>query len=182
MLLSTKWVRHLLNRAVHSPATKAFILSLLCWLLSFAFCKARYWRDPHSAFFNSDHVYDLQYSAIRDAQAESLIHAVSQNTKPRNISGEHEICAAFVTVRREGKNYFEAAVGSMFEGLADVEREKLFLYVLFADMDPTVHPSWDALWLQRLVDSYETYQVDNATLEHLQVLANERNFREKGVL
>lgn len=182
MLLKTQWVRPFLSRLLHSPAFKVFLISLFCWLLSFVYCKGRYWRDPHSAFFDSEHVYDLQYSAVRESQANAYINLASlPSTTLKTASSNPEICAAIVTVKRDGKNYFEPAIGSMLEGLADDEREKLFLYVLFANTDPSVHLSWNTTWLNKAVDVVESYRISNLTRDQMQVLEEEHEFAEKGV-
>jgi hypothetical protein len=182
MYVSTKRISTLLG-LFSLPAGKIFLISLLCWLLSFAYCKQRYWRDPHSAFFNSDHVYDLKYSALRTAQANAFVDAISQpGVVAKKASAQPEICAAFVTVPRNGKNYMVQAIGSMLEGLAEEERSKLFVYALFASTIPTSHPTWNATWLRNAADLVGTYEVTAETLTHLQELEEKRNFYEKGVL
>lgn len=172
----------LLIRLLFSPAGRAFIISLSIWLLAFVSCRHRYWRDPHSAFFSSEHVYDLKYSAYRASQAETFIASPkSRNSKTRVGSSHPEICAAFVTVKRETKQYVDVAVGSLLVGLTDQERAKLYLYVLFANTDPTVHPSWKG-WLDGAADEVGRYSVNETTREHLRGLEEERNWYEKGVL
>jgi hypothetical protein len=47
-----------------------------------------------------------------------------------------------VTVKRDTTQYVDNAVASVLEGLSAGEREKLFLYVLFADTQTGRHPSW----------------------------------------
>ena len=86
-----------------------------------------------------------------------------------------------MTVKRETKQYVDVAVGSLLEGLSEEERGKLWLYVLFADTDPSVHPSWKG-WLKRAADEVGAYVVNNQTFHHLRTLEKERNWYEKGVL
>jgi hypothetical protein len=69
------------------------------------------------------------------------------------------IYAAFVTVGREGMNYFAPAVGSVLEGLSEEEREALHLFVLFADTEPSGHPNWRDPLLRRVVDRADTYDI-----------------------
>jgi hypothetical protein len=164
-----------------SPAGRAFIISLSLWLLAFLYCRQHFWHDPHSAFFWSEHVYDLKYSAFRQLQAESFIASTKFTNRTATVSRHPEICAAFVTVKRETKQYIDAAVGSLLEGLTVEERGKLWLYVLFADTDPSVHQSWKG-WLGKAADEVGSYAVNNQTLHHLRTLEKERNWYEKGVL
>jgi hypothetical protein len=104
------------------------------------------------------------------------------NKTAKMTSGQPEICAAFVTVKRESKQYVDVAIGSLLEGLTEDEREMLYIHVLFANTDPTIHPSWGKSWLRGVVDSVESYVVSDEVLQHLRTLEMERNWREKGVL
>lgn len=166
-------------------ATKILLLSLCLWLLIFEYCRFHLWRDPHSAFFNDHHVYDLKYSLYRELQSRHFISRYNSPSEPPHYSKsgpEPLICAAFVTVRRNQDDYFDPSVGSLLEGLDTMERQALYLNVLFADTDPTRHPSWAQKWLDRLVDNARSYNVSQETLDHLGRLETERKFYEKGVL
>jgi hypothetical protein len=159
------------------------MITAVCWILAFQYCRIRYWREPHSAFFQSEHVYDLHYSQYREEQANGFIDkAMDTNVNLGKSSEDPEICAAFVTVKREGKQYIDAAVGSMLEGLTDEERSKLYAYVFFANADPTVHPTWNKPWLSNAVDAALSYNVSESTMDHLRQLEEKRNFYAKGVL
>jgi len=70
----------------------------------------------------------------------------------------------------------------MLEGLDPRERRALHLKILFADTDPTRHPNWRQPWMNRIVDSVETYNVSDAEFQHLQELEADRDYRRKGVL
>jgi hypothetical protein len=183
MMVPIKNIRILLQRLLFSSAGKVFVTSAICWLLVFQYCRNRYWREPHSAFFQSEHVYDLQYSEYREEQANEFIdRAIDPNVTLGKASAHPEICAAFVTVKRENKQYIDAGVGSMLEGLTDEERSKLYAYVLFANTNPTIHPTWDQPWLKSSVDAALSYNVNDTVMEHLCELEEKRDFYEKGVL
>ncbi|RDW81314.1 uncharacterized protein DSM5745_04871 [Aspergillus mulundensis] len=166
-------------------ASRIFLSSLLLWILLYTHCRNQYWRDPHSAFFQDSHVYDLDYSLHRERESWHFIARYNAASNPPEYTdGRSEaptVCAAMVTVRREHDTYFEASVGSLLEGLSEKERRALRLTVLFADTDPAVHPSWGMTWVDRLVDQAGGYVVSEEQLEHLRVLERERNFYEKGV-
>ncbi|KAA8649346.1 uncharacterized protein ATNIH1004_005247 [Aspergillus tanneri] len=87
----------------------------------------------------------------------------------------------FVTVRRELDDYFDPSIGSLLEGLDPRERRALYLNVLFADTDPTRHPSWGQNWVDRLTDTSSSYNVSGEQLAHLQAIEKDKDFHEKGV-
>ncbi|KAL4864793.1 hypothetical protein BDV12DRAFT_175641 [Aspergillus spectabilis] len=171
-------------------ASRIFLSSLFIWLLIYSYCRVQFWRDPHSAFFQDRHVYDLDYSLVREHEAW---HFILQHNSAINPPDYHytkseprpgstpTVCVAMVTVRRDADTYFEASVGSLLEGLDDRERRALYLSVLFADTNPRVHPSWGQKWVDRVIDLAETYDVSEGQLQHLRELERERNFYEKGV-
>ncbi len=61
------------------------------------------------------------------------------------------------------------------------ERLDLYLTVLFANTDPSIHPTWNQPWLKKVVDSAYTYTVSKEEFELLESLELGRNFSVKGV-
>jgi hypothetical protein len=160
------------------------------YLLVVQYCRLRFWRDHHSAFFDISGVFEWKYSLFREHQAT---HYISKYNTPSNgidnfggdgLLAKHNplMCAALATVKRDKDSYFEGNVGSLLSGLHPRERRALHLTVLFADTDPSQHPSWGQRWLERLVDDVLTYNVSEKGLNHLQELEETHNFYEKGVL
>ncbi|EFE29698.1 uncharacterized protein ARB_03039 [Trichophyton benhamiae CBS 112371] len=166
-------------------AVKTLLAAALIWLVIFQYCRYQFWRDPHSAFFNDRAgVYDLGYSLSREREAHHFITRNNARVEPpASIKGGTDplFCVAFVTVRREADDYFDPSIGSLLVGLDPRERRALHLHILFADTDPKRHPSWGQIWVDRLADVAETYNVTASQLEHLKKLEKERNFYEKGV-
>lgn len=91
------------------------------------------------------------------------------------------MCLAFVTIKRDQVNYFDASIGSLLSGLDDKERRVFSLNVLFANTNPDVHPSWGQLWMDRLVDSVSSYNVSEKAFQRLRALEESHNWYEKGV-
>jgi hypothetical protein len=154
------------------------------WLLSFAICKKTLWRDPHTAFFREDGAYGRHYSIFRQAEARLFIEeaqAGSQSSNANRTRAAPVICAAITTFKRDGVQYLNDTVGSMLAGLSDEERSVLDVYVLFAHVDSTVHPNWNAKWLDT-VDHWAGYNVSEEQLKHIQELETTENFYEKGIL
>ncbi|EZF23603.1 hypothetical protein H112_03748 [Trichophyton rubrum D6] len=158
-------------------AVKTLMAAALIWM---------FWRDPHSAFFNDRAgVYDLGYSMSREREAHRFITRNNARVEPpASVKGGADplFCVAFVTVRREADDYFDPSIGSLLVGLDPRERRTLHLRILFADTDPKRHPSWGQIWVDRLADVAESYNVTASQLEHLKKLETERNYYEKGVL
>jgi hypothetical protein len=171
-----------LRQIITSPPGRAFIATAIAWLLAFFYCRGRYWRDPHSAFFKSETVYDQHYSKYRASQSHAFIEHAAGDTSLGKAKGTPEICAAFVTVKRETTQYVDNAVASVLEGLTPGEREKLFLYVLFADTQTGRHPSWKQPWLEQSVDLAEGYNVTRDVLKNLIEWEEKKDWWSKGVL
>jgi hypothetical protein len=172
------------------PAVQALALSGSLWLLLFVYCNFALWRDPHGAYFHSEHVYDLGYSAVRQREARAFLEPYSNpnstSTPPAHAGHNPALCAGFVTVRRQHPDaalYFSDAVGSMLKGLSALERAALSVNVLFANAaDPAVHPDYGAPWLS-VVDHAAGYEnVTDAELAELRALEQAQDFQRKGVL
>lgn len=177
------------NRILSFPAARAFALGLALWLLIFTFCHFALWRDPHGAYFHSEHVYDQDYSHVRQEEARGFIDHHANETRHRYVkAGDHPaICAALVTVRREhpdARRYFSDAIGSMLAGLTPQERAALDLTVLFANAaDPAQHPDFDAPWVSRVIDYASGYEgMSEEEMVELRQLEGAEDFQRKGVL
>jgi hypothetical protein len=170
------------RQIITSPPGRALIATAIAWLLAFFYCRGRYWRDPHSAFFKSETVYDQYYSKYRASQSQTFIEHAAGDTNLGKAKGTPEICAAFVTVKRETTQYVDNAVASVLEGLTSGEREKLFLYVLFADTQTGRHPSWKQPWLENAVDVAVGYNVTRDVLKNLIEWEEKKDWWSKGVL
>ncbi|RAK76612.1 uncharacterized protein BO72DRAFT_496833 [Aspergillus fijiensis CBS 313.89] len=151
-----------LRKLRRSNAIKVLLVSALLWSIAYTYCRTRFWRDPHSAFFNDRHVYEWRYSLYREHEARRLItnhNTLAENFTSYTGAGSNPlVCAAFLT------------------------RRALFLNIIFVDTDPSQHPSWGQNWMHRLANHVGSYQ--NISLEqfhHLQELEKARNFYEKGV-
>ncbi|EEA22572.1 hypothetical protein TMatcc_001419 [Talaromyces marneffei ATCC 18224] len=177
-------LQRLLTAILTSLAGRVLLVSLAVYGIVFEYCRLSYWRDPHSAFFDDRHVYDLKYSLYREHEALQHISAYNARTQPpasTYASPNPRMCLAFVTVKRDHVNYFDASVGSLLSGLNDRERRVFSVNVLFANTNPDVHPSWGQLWMDRLLDSVSSYNVPETDFQSLQALEESHNWHEKGI-
>ncbi|KAK6002037.1 hypothetical protein QM012_002527 [Aureobasidium pullulans] len=167
-----------LDRAARTPAGRALGLTAVLWLLALFYCKHKFWRDPHSAFFDSSTVYDQGYSLVRSEEGLQFLSAASSRADESSL--DPVICAGIVTVRRDPVQYLNKTIGSMLAGLTVEERSALHIRLLFAESEPQMHPDYHQRWLGQL-ESAETYVITGESLEHLRELEKARNFFEKGV-
>ncbi|KAJ5569490.1 uncharacterized protein N7459_008920 [Penicillium hispanicum] len=175
----------LVVRLLQQPAAKVLLVAALVYLLAFEYCSLRYWRDPHSAFFDIRKVFEWKYSLVREHEARHFtsVYNAPQEAGLDMAKGRDPplMCAALATVKRDKDDYFEASVGSILSDLDPRERHALHLAILFANIDPTQHPSWGQRWVDRLADSVASYNVSQEEFEHLKELEEKHNFYEKGV-
>jgi len=174
------------DRLARSPSVRAFAISALIWVTAFFACRLIFWRNPHSAFFQSETIYELGYSRTRADQALELVRQANgtllKATERKGARRDPIICAAIVTVKREPVQYLAEMVGSLLEGLHPDERASLYLYIHFANTDPALHPDWNSTWARNLADATESYHISNEEMERIKGVERERNFAVKGVL
>ncbi|PGG98973.1 hypothetical protein AJ80_09428 [Polytolypa hystricis UAMH7299] len=170
-----------IRSALHTLALTAVAL-LLCVIYG----KTHFYRDPGSAFYDPNRAFERRYSLHREGEAQNYIDDRVGGSGARDATTkagvEPRVCAAFSTVKRESVQYIETAVGSVLHGLTEPERADLFLTVFFANINASVHPTWEQPWLRPLADDAYTYDdVPGSELSHLRTLEETRNFAEKGV-
>jgi hypothetical protein len=173
-----------LRTILSSAAVRAFLVSALLYALALAYCRHAFWRDPRSAFFRGDHANDLKYSAIRHEEGLGFVARANNTGTPSYIpilaGSDPTLCAAFVTVKRGEHEYLDASVGSMLAGLTHEEREHLYLSILFADTDPSVHPNWKHPWIRALADEVDGYtNVSDDKIEEILQAEKGKNYYVK---
>jgi hypothetical protein len=176
-------MQRLIQRLWAIQAVRVLAISGLLYFFAFQICRERFWRDPHSAFFNSDHVYDFEYTAQRRAHADDYIDLANTRGDAAQFykAGEEiAMCAAFVTIKRD-QPYFSEAIGTMLMNMTEAERNLLYTYALFGNPDPTIHPDWDKPWLDALLDEAGSYEVDDVQLENLRQWEQTKDFQKKGL-
>ncbi|KAJ5279652.1 hypothetical protein N7478_005024 [Penicillium angulare] len=174
-----------LLRVLNQPAARLLLVTVVLYFLAFEFCRLHYWRDPHSAFFNIDNVFEWKYSLFREHEARhytAVYNAPSDDgLEITRAQSSPWMCAALATVKRDKEDYFEASVGSLLSNLDPREREAMHVSILFANTDPSQHPSWGQKWVDRLADSASSYNVSEKEMDYLKDLEEKRDWQEKGV-
>jgi hypothetical protein len=128
-------------------------------------------------------VYDLKYSALRQADGLELVKAANSSEGATEILKTRKnpaLCAVFMTVKRGKKEYLTESLGSMLHDLTAEERKNLYLSVLFLDTKPSAYPYWAH---RRLADSTAGYS--NLTEDQFREIRDAekaRSFYVKGAL
>lgn len=184
---ASRSVISILRQALTRRVARVLAFSAIAWFVLFLYSKHRFWRDPESAFFREEGVYELQYSRERQDKALDLVHARNQSSQGeaarQQPSANPVICVGMVTVKRQEKmDYLNGTIGSMLLDLTDEERDAISIQLLFADSEPARHPGWDQPWLDNTVDNWSTYNVSDEQLEEIKEWARTENMQRKGVL
>ncbi|KAM7212137.1 hypothetical protein V8F06_012500 [Rhypophila decipiens] len=174
-----------------TPAVRAVALSAIVWVSLFVYSHWVLWRNPHSAYFHSDNIYDLDYSVVRQNAGREYLQQFSNpsaNTSDVRLHASENpaLCVAFATVARDhpdAARYFSDSIGSLLAGLSPQERASFNLTVLFANLDPNKHRDWNAPWVSALIDHAAGYEwISDAERAELRRLEEARDFQRKGVL
>ncbi|KAF4556797.1 Hypothetical protein D9617_1g086790 [Elsinoe fawcettii] len=163
----------------NSQAARVLAATGILWLTAFFALKHALWRDPHTAFFKEEGVYDLGYSTLRQTEAQQFISG-AHNTPSIPSTNDPLICAAFTTFQREGRQYLQEAIGSMLVSLTPAERSALDLHLLFTHVEPSISSDWNSSWLS-LLDHWGSYNVSLSEIKQVAQWEAERNFYAKGV-
>ncbi|KMQ47653.1 hypothetical protein HL42_1674 [Trichophyton rubrum] len=115
-------------------------------------------------------IWMVIFHMSREREAHRFITRNNARVEPpASVKGGADplFCVAFVTVRREADDYFDPSIGSLLVGLDPRERRTLHLRILFADTDPKRHPSWGQIWVDRLADVAESYNVTATDIKRM---------------
>ncbi|KAF4456705.1 Alpha-1,3-mannosyl-glycoprotein 4-beta-N-acetylglucosaminyltransferase C [Fusarium austroafricanum] len=138
------------------------------WLILFQLCRVYTFSDPSSFFYDPRRAYQTRYTDIRESQADELLRLANSPTGDLSNSplinndslpqgrGKH-LCIGIPSVRRQREQFLPRALASLVEGLSPKQRSAIHIVVLLADDDPTSHPAFGQLWLDRLADEVLFY-------------------------
>ncbi|KAI4764759.1 hypothetical protein E4T52_03166 [Aureobasidium sp. EXF-3400] len=165
--------------AGRNNAARTLAIATFVWLAAVLYCKASFYRDPGSAFFDESRAFVREYSSYREKQSLSFLEEVPERS--RKASESANICAVFLSVKRIGEQPLNLAVASALQGLLPQERADIHVGVLFAHANPEDHPSWHDPRVRNLVDAAFSYDVtpeDHAMIQDLETL---HDYKRKGV-
>ncbi|KAF2840118.1 integral membrane protein [Patellaria atrata CBS 101060] len=139
------------------------------------------WRDPTSVFFDPETAYDPIYSVVREKQAVEFMQQFHGFPGGNDKPGGKKICLGMASIARKGVRYFRAAVGSLLDGLDEIERSQIHLILFIAHTDPSVHPAYNESWLHDAADTVLLYDLDPDTLSHVRALETSGFTQEKAL-
>lgn len=143
----------------HHRRLLSFVLGflLLYSLLAVYFSKICY-RDPSSIFWRPEETRLLSYSAFRQAQAHKLADQADKHelTKWDNNTPP-QLCVGIGSVNRHGYSYLRQTLGSILEGLDELERRQIYIAVFLAHSNQSRHEDSAAAWLRNMADSLPSY-------------------------
>lgn len=92
------------------------------------------------------------------------------------------MCVGVATVKRPiQEQYVRGTIGSLLEGLSEVERAQIYLITLIAHTDPMLHPIYHEPWLRALSDQVLTYDISKEDLAELHKFEEEKFPRNKSM-
>ena len=138
-------------------------LLVLLWFLLFEYCFYAYQRDPTSYFFNESRGYDRSYSLKIETEGLEFIQSMNQTSKVSYSDTSPSICVGVATIARpSGEQYVRATIGSLLQGLSEVERQEIYLMPFIAHTDVNAHPINQEPWLRAVSNKVLLYDFDNA--------------------
>ncbi|KAI2615301.1 integral membrane protein [Hypoxylon sp. NC1633] len=159
-------------------AVSFFLGFLLFYVLAAAYLRSRCYRDPSSVFFNPESARVLTYSSFRKSQAQKFgdLAALHTPSKWSNLTAT-QLCIGVASVSRGGFSYLKETLGSILEGLDDLERRRIYLVVFLAHTDQSQHEDFRQPWLLNMADSLPTYPRDDPeTVQLIQQLEADGNY------
>jgi len=149
------------------------------------YSEKHYYRDPTSIFFDPSRAYKPNYSVIRREQAQQFVKSVDNTTFLQDeISTSPALCIGISSVARPNVLYVDSAIGSLLEGLTAKERQNIHFILFIANIQPEIHPLYNASWVRNVVDEVITWKDANPSQtdeRFLQNLGDRQDFVHKGV-
>ncbi|XDG08151.1 hypothetical protein ABKA04_007766 [Annulohypoxylon sp. FPYF3050] len=150
---------------------------LLCYALAALYLRSKCYRDPSSIFFRPKSARILTYSSFRKAQAQKYSNLAALHATPKwTNSTDTELCVGVASVSRHGFSYLKETLGSILEGLDDLERRNIYLVVFLAHTNQSEHEDFRQPWLVNMADSLPTYPNGSNTISLVRQLEIEGNY------
>ncbi|KAI8956725.1 hypothetical protein F5Y11DRAFT_138907 [Daldinia sp. FL1419] len=157
----------MLSATLNRGAVTFFLSFLLCYAMIAFYLRSKCYRDPSSLFFRPESARVLMYSSFRKAQARKYADLSALHTPTKWIANSTvpELCIGVASVSRHGFSYLKETLGSVLEGLDDLERQHIYLVVFLAHADQSQHEDFGQPWLLNMADSLPTYPNDAKTID-----------------
>ncbi|KAI0844285.1 hypothetical protein F5Y00DRAFT_202971 [Daldinia vernicosa] len=142
-----------------------FLSFLLCYIVIALYLRSKCFRDPSSVFFRPESARVLTYSSFRKAQARKYADLATLHTPTKWVANSTvpELCIGIASVSRQGFSYLKETLGSVLDGLDDLERQRIYVVVFLAHTDQSQHEDFNQPWLINMADNLPTYPDDVET-------------------
>ncbi|PFH56259.1 hypothetical protein XA68_16825 [Ophiocordyceps unilateralis] len=139
-------------------------LSLVTWFFFNGY------DDPSSVFYDARRAYRAPFSNLRVREVEAFLRRAAKRPMPNRTTTTTTmtkttgrpplLCVGIPSISRQSEAFVGHAVGSLLDTLSPLERDLIFLVVLLADGDPSMHSAYRQDWLRRLPDEVLVYGDD----------------------
>lgn len=156
-----------------SPTLRLLLSFIPIYTLLLIYARHRCIRDPGSVFFDPWTGYDPSYSLTRIDEGDAFIEKANEIKNGDIVwkaSNEPQLCVGIATVAREGARYFKTSVGTLLDGLSELERSQIHLILFVAHSEPSDHPAFNETWFQALPDQILLYNQDEIDIDHIREL------------
>jgi hypothetical protein len=165
----------------NSWQTRRFLSFFLGFLLLYSFIAFYFretcYRDPSSIFWRPEQARMLSYSTFRKSQARKFADDAERyepvkwdnNTAP-------QLCIGIASVSRHGFSYLRETLGSILEGLDELERRQLYVTVFLAHSNQSSHEDSSALWLRNMADNLSSFPDNPEVLELIKNLEGDSSY------
>ena len=167
-------------RTFSTPSGWIFISFTFLYLAVIRYCNHAFYRDPTSVFFDHERGYDRVYSMERQEHADKFINTLKISSTNQILS-QPKLCIGIASIGRPGEQYVRSTVGSLLEGLTELQRREIRLTILIAHTDPWDHPIYGEEWLEAAADQVLLYHGSEEQLKDLKTWEKERDYRKKTI-
>lgn len=135
------------------------------------------YRNPSSIFWRPEESRLLSYSVFRQAQAHRLAdHAEKYELTKWDNTTAPQLCVGIGSVSRHGFSYLRQTLGSVLEGLDELERRQIYVVVFLAHSNQSEHEDSAAAWLRNMADSLPSYPDDPNLLKLIEELESDNEY------
>ncbi|KAI0514996.1 integral membrane protein [Xylaria bambusicola] len=167
---------------LHRLARNHFLLSFLLAFLAIYSIAAFYLsyachRDPSSIFWQPEKALQLSYSEFRKEEAQKFTDQAERLEQVKwDDATAPRLCLGIGSVSRHGFSYLRETLGSLLEGLDDLERRQIYITVFLAHTNQSQHEDSSAKWLHNIADSLPAYPDDDQLIEFIRSLEEDKSY------
>jgi hypothetical protein len=168
---------------IHHRYIKLFACAAcaLFYLLLVYYLSRISYNDPTGIFFDARIAYQAPISSIYQKSALRTIRSLQAGTIFRKSTNNAPyLCIGMPSIMRRNEQYMHYAVGSLFHGLTEKERQEIKFMPMIANMNFTQHYAYQQ-WLENVADEILVYNQTSPEFHWLSGLELEQNYWKKAL-